>query len=250
MKTAVTAVIAEDERILRDELAEMLGSLWPELNLVAKVEDGVAALSALAQYRPDIVFLDIQMPRLTGLDVARQATHSCHVVFVTAYEEFAVNAFEQGAVDYVLKPFTAGRLATTITRLKSKLSSAPADLSRVLEQLRQKNGNRSYLRWINASRGSAVRLITVEEILYFKSDTKYTLVATGDGESLIRKSIKELIDELDPEVFWQIHRSTVVNVNAIESVVRDFSGHVQVRLKNRKDTLTVSEQHTHLFKQM
>ena len=245
-----SAVIAEDEVILRDELAEMLGSLWPELNLVAKVEDGVAALAALDRHAPDIVFLDIQMPRLTGLDVARQATHRCHVVFVTAYEEFAVNAFEQGAVDYVLKPFTAGRLATTVTRLKNKLSSEPADLSRVLEQLTLKNAEKNYLRWINASRGAAVRLITVEEILYFKSDNKYTLVVTADGESLIRKTIRELTDELDPAVFWQTHRSTVVNVNAIDSVVRDIGGHPQVRLKSRKEMLPVSDQYAHRFKQM
>ena len=245
-----SAVIAEDEVILRDELAEMLGSLWPELNLVAKVEDGVAALAALDQHAPDIVFLDIQMPRLTGLDVARQATHRCHVVFVTAYEEFAVNAFVQGAVDYVLKPFTAGRLATTVTRLKNKLSSEPADLSRVLEQLTLKNAEKNYLRWINASRGAAVRLITVEEILYFKSDNKYTLVVTADGESLIRKTIRELTDELDPAVFWQTHRSTVVNVNAIDSVVRDIGGHPQVRLKSRKEMLPVSDQYAHRFKQM
>ncbi len=245
-----SAVIAEDEVILRDELAEMLGSLWPELNLVAKVEDGVAALAALDRHAPDIVFLDIQMPRLTGLDVARQATHRCHIVFVTAYEEFAVNAFEQGAVDYVLKPFTAGRLATTVTRLKNKLSSEPADLSRVLEQLTLKNAEKNYLRWINASRGAAVRLITVEEILYFKSDNKYTLVVTADGESLIRKTIRELTDELDPAVFWQTHRSTVVNVNAIDSVVRDIGGHPQVRLKSRKEMLPVSDQYAHRFKQM
>lgn len=245
-----SAVIAEDEVILRDELAEMLGSLWPELNLVAKVEDGVAALAALDRHAPDIVFLDIQMPRLTGLDVARQATHRCHVVFVTAYEEFAVNAFEQGAVDYVLKPFTAGRLATTVTRLKNKLSSEPADLSRVLEQLTLKHAEKNYLRWINASRGAAVRLITVEEILYFKSDNKYTLVVTADGESLIRKTIRELTDELDPAVFWQTHRSTVVNVNAIDSVVRDIGGHPQVRLKSRKEMLPVSDQYAHRFKQM
>ena len=250
MTNIVTAIIAEDETILRDELAEMLGSLWPELNLVAKVEDGVAALAALDKHSPDIIFLDIQMPRLTGLDVARQATHRCHVVFVTAYEEFAVNAFEQGAVDYVLKPFTAGRLATTVARLKSKLSSEPADLSRVLELLSQKNTGKAYLRWINASRGTAVRLITVEEILYFKADNKYTLVVTSDGESLIRKTIRELTDELDPAVFWQTHRSTVVNVNAIDSVVRDISGHPQVRLKSRKELLPVSDQYAHRFKQM
>ena len=250
MTTNVTAIIAEDETILRDELAEMLGSLWPELNVVAKVEDGVAALDALDKHSPDIIFLDIQMPRLTGLDVARQATHRCHVVFVTAYEEFAVNAFEQGAVDYVLKPFTAGRLATTVARLKSKLSSEPADLSRVLELLSQKNTGKAYLRWINASRGTAVRLITVEEILYFKAYNKYTLVVTADGESLIRKTIRELTDELDPAVFWQTHRSTVVNVNAIDSVVRDISGHPQVRLKSRKEMLPVSDQYAHRFKQM
>ncbi len=250
MTTNVTAIIAEDETILRDELAEMLGSLWPELDLVAKVEDGVAALAALDKHSPDIIFLDIQMPRLTGLDVARQATHRCHVVFVTAYEEFAVNAFEQGAVDYVLKPFTAGRLATTVARLKSKLSSEPADLSRVLELLSQKNTGKAYLRWINASRGTAVRLITVEEILYFKADNKYTLVVTADGESLIRKTIRELNDELDPAVFWQTHRSTVVNVNAIDSVVRDISGHPQVRLKSRRELLPVSDQYAHRFKQM
>ena len=250
MTTNVTAIIAEDETILRDELAEMLGSLWPELDLVAKVEDGVAALAALDKHSPDIIFLDIQMPRLTGLDVARQATHRCHVVFVTAYEEFAVNAFEQGAVDYVLKPFTAGRLATTVARLKSKLFSEPADLSRVLELLSQKNTGKAYLRWINASRGTAVRLITVEEILYFKADNKYTLVVTADGESLIRKTIRELNDELDPAVFWQTHRSTVVNVNAIDSVVRDISGHPQVRLKSRRELLPVSDQYAHRFKQM
>ena len=228
----------------------MLGLLWPELDLVAKVEDGVAALAALERHSPDIVFLDIQMPRLTGLDVARQATHRCHVVFVTAYEEYAISAFEQGAADYVLKPFTARRLATTVTRLKSKLSTEPADLSRVLAQLTMKNTGKAFLRWINASRGAAVRLITVEEILYFKADNKYTLVVTTDGESLIRKTIRELSDELDPAMFWQTHRSTVVNVNAIDSVVRDIGGHPQVRLKSRKETLPVSDQYAHRFKQM
>ena len=228
----------------------MLGSLWPELDLVAKVEDGVAALSALERHSPDIAFLDIQMPRLTGLDVARQATHRCHVVFVTAYEEYAINAFEQGAADYVLKPFTASRLATTVTRLKSKLSTEPADLSRVLAQLTMKNTGKVFLRWINASRGAAVRLITVDEILYFKADNKYTLVVTVDGESLISKTIRELTDELDPAVFWQTHRSTVVNVNAIDSVIRDIGGHPQVRLKSRKEMLPVSDQYAHRFKQM
>ena len=246
----VKAVIAEDEAILRDELAEMLGSLWPDLDIVAQVEDGVAALAALDAHAPDILFLDIQMPRLGGLDVARQVTRRCHVVFITAYQEFAIAAFEQGAVDYVLKPFTASRLATTVTRLREKLSSEPADLSRVLEKLSTNGGGKSYLRWINASRGAAVRLITVDEILYFKADNKYTLVITSDGESLIRKTIRELVDELDPEQFWQTHRSTLVNVKAIDSVIRDISGHARVCLKNRKEMLPVSDQHAHLFKQM
>ena len=246
----VKAVIAEDEAILRDELAEMLGSLWPDLDIVAQVEDGVAALAALDAHAPDILFLDVQMPRLGGLDVARQVTRRCHVVFITAYQEFAIAAFEQGAVDYVLKPFTASRLATTVTRLREKLSSEPADLSRVLEKLSTNGGGKSYLRWINASRGAAVRLITVDEILYFKADNKYTLVVTADGESLIRKTIRELVDELDPELFWQTHRSTLVNVKAIDSVIRDIGGHARVRLKNRKEMLPVSDQHAHLFKQM
>jgi DNA-binding LytR/AlgR family response regulator len=207
-------------------------------------------LAAIEQFRPAIAFLDIQMPRLSGLDVARQISHSCHIVFVTAYEEYAVNAFEQGAVDYVLKPFSAGRLATTITRLKAKLSSAPADLSRVLEQLGNGQRGKCYLRWINASRGNSVRLITVEEILYFKSDSKYTLVSTREGEFLIRKSIKELTEALDPDMFWQIHRSTVVNVNAIDSVSRDIGGRERLRLKHGNESLPVSDQHAHLFRQM
>ncbi len=248
--SAPSAVIAEDEAILRDELAEMLASLWPELNLVAKVEDGIAALAALDLYKPDIVFLDIQMPRLGGLDVARQAAHCCHVVFVTAFDEFAVSAFEQGAVDYVLKPFSAGRLATTVARLKSKRASEPADLTQLLKQFATVKTEKTYLRWINASRGSAVRMITVDEILYFKADTKYTLVVTADSESLIRKTIRELSDELDPAAFWQTHRSTVVNVNAIDSVLRDLGGRTQIRLKARKEMLPVSDQFLHLFKQM
>ena len=245
-----SAVIAEDEPILRDELSEMLGSLWPELNVVARVGDGVEALGALERLTPDIVFLDIQMPRLSGLDVARQTGNRAHVVFVTAYQEYAINAFEQGAVDYVLKPFTAGRVMTTVTRLKEKLTSTPADLSRVLNLLSDAKAPNPYLQWINVSRGAAVRLITVGEILYFRADTKYTLVVTADGESLIRKTIRELTEELDPAVFWQTHRSTVVNVHAIDSVVRDIGGHPRVRLKNRTEMLPVSDQYAYRFKQM
>jgi DNA-binding LytR/AlgR family response regulator len=244
------ALIAEDEPVLREELAEMLATLWPELEIVAKVAGGVAALRALEEQRPEVMFLDIQMPGLSGIDVARQAAARCHIAFVTAYDQYAVAAFEQGAVDYVLKPFSAGRLATTIARMKEKLSAPPADLSRILLHLSTGANARQHLKWINATRGNAVRLITVDEIAYFKADTKYTLVVTADGESLIRKTIKELLDELDPDAFWQIHRSTVVNVNAIDSVLRDIGGHVQVRLKQRKELLPVSESYVHRFRSM
>ena len=248
---APRAIIAEDEPVLREELAEHLATLWPELEVVAMVEDGVKALRAVEEHRPEVAFLDIQMPGLSGFEVARQLAGRCHVAFVTAFDGHAVEAFEQGAVDYVMKPFTAGRLMTTVARLREKYASKPPDLSGVLARLgAQAAGARNYLRWINVSRGSAVRLVTVEEILYFRADAKYTLVVTRDGESLIRKTIKELHDELDPDLFWQVHRSTVVNVNAIDSVVRDIAGHVQLRLKQRNESLAVSESYAHLFRQM
>ena len=244
------ALLAEDEPVLREELVELLARLWPELEIVAKVGDGVAALRALDTDRPDCMFLDIQMPGMSGLDVARQAAGRCHIVFLTAYDEYAVSAFDQGAVDYVLKPVTAGRLATAVSRLKEKLAAPPRDLSRLLAQLGGNGAVKAHLKWINASRGNAVRLITVDEIAYFKADSKYTLVITGEGESVIRKTLKELLEELDPEAFWQIHRSTVVNVNAIDSVVRAMGGQVQVRLKNRKELLPVSETYAHRFRSM
>lgn len=244
------ALLAEDEPVLRDELAELLVRLWPELEIVAQVGDGVAALRSLDEDRFDCMFLDIQMPGLSGLDVARQAAGRCHIVFITAYDQYAVSAFDQGAIDYVLKPVTAGRLATAVSRLKERLARPPPDLSRLLAQLGGNGAGKAHLKWINASRGNAVRLITVDEIAYFKADSKYTLVITGDGESVIRKTLKELIEELDPEAFWQIHRSTVVNVNAIDSVVRAIGGQVQVRLKNRRELLPVSETYAHRFRSM
>jgi DNA-binding LytR/AlgR family response regulator len=244
------ALIAEDEPVLRRELIDLLGRLWPDLQVVAAVGDGVAALQALDATNPELMFLDIQMPGLSGLDVARRAAGRCHIVFLTAYDQYAVAAFDEGAVDYVLKPITAGRLVTAISRLKEKLAVPPRDLSRLLAQLGAQAGARPHLRWIQASRGDAVRLITVDEIAYFKADSKYTLVMTHDGESVIRKTLKELLEELDPESFWQIHRSTVVNVSAIDSVVRDMGGRVQVKLKNRKELLPVSETHAHLFRSM
>jgi DNA-binding LytR/AlgR family response regulator len=246
-----TAVIAEDEPVLRAQLEELLGEVWPELEVLGCAEDGLQAALALERHNPTVLFLDIQMPGLTGLEVARQASGRCHVVFVTAYDQYAVAAFEEGAVDYVMKPLSAARLATACGRVKKRLSSAPADLDRLLGMLAQRAAQaQRYLRWINASQGADVRLITVDEICYFQSDTKYTRAVTAGSESLIRKSLKELLEELDPSSFWQIHRSTVVNVNAIAGVSRDFAGHLFVKLKARKETLAVSQPFAHLFRQM
>jgi DNA-binding LytR/AlgR family response regulator len=247
----VTAIIAEDEPLLREELAEHLVKLWPEVEIVGKAADGIEALRLLVMQKPDIVFLDIQMPGMTGLEVARQVASRCHVVFVTAFDQYAIAAFEQGAVDYVMKPISLPRLATTVTRLKDRIQQPPADLSGLIGQLqRQSTEGRSFLRWVNASVGNTIKLITVEEICYFKADSKYTLVVTAGSESLIRKPIKELCDELDPATFWQIHRSTLVNVGAIAGVTRDVRGNLQVKLKQRPELLPVSESYTHLFRQM
>lgn len=245
------AVIAEDEPVLRAELRDSLLRLWPELVVSAEAEDGVQALQALDLHAPEILFLDIQMPGLSGLDVAKQASGKCHVAFVTAYDQYAVAAFEQGAVDYVLKPFSVARLATTIARLKEKITSAPANLEGLLRTLEETAGFRKqYLRWVTASQGNDLRLITVDEVIYFQADNKYTLVVTAAQESLIRRPIKQLLDELDPQTFWQIHRSTLVNVNAIAGVTRDSGGRLRVKLKRRAETLTVSEPYCHLFHHM
>jgi DNA-binding LytR/AlgR family response regulator len=246
-----TAIIDEDEPVLRAQLKNLLHTVWQELTVVAAVEDGVQASRALKRHNPDVLFLDIQMPGLTGLELARQASERHHVVFVSAYNQYAVAAFEEGAVDYVMKPVNAARLATACRRVKARLSQAPANLDSLLKLL----GNhaeqaRVYLRWINASIGGEIRLITVDEICYFKSDTKYTRAVTATTESLIRTSLKELVEELDPMLFWQIHRSILVNVSAIASVSRDFAGCMQVKLKQRKEPLPVSQPFAHLFRQM
>jgi DNA-binding LytR/AlgR family response regulator len=251
LERAPTALLAEDEPLLADELADLLQVLWPQLQIVARAGDGVAALNAIEAQTPDLAFLDIHMPLLTGVEVARRVAGRCHVVFITSYDQHALEAFEAGAIDYVLKPPTAARLVTAVQRLKERLRQPPPDLRRALEGLGQKaSAAPRYLQWINASRGAAVRLITVEEILYFKSDQKFTLVVTPDAQALIKKTIRELTDELDPTMFWQVHRSTVVNVYAIDSVIRDDRGNLTLRLKNRGESLAVSEAYTHLFRQM
>lgn len=248
---APTTIIAEDEPLLADELADLLHTLWPELQIVSRSQDGVAALNAIEAHAPDLAFLDIQMPLLTGTQVATRIAGRCHVVFITSYDQHALEAFEAGAIDYVLKPPTVARLMTTVQRLKERLQRPPADLRRTLDGLSQRVlAAPRYLQWINASRGASVRLLTVEEILYFKSDQKYTMVVTLDAEALIKKTIRELTEELDPTMFWQVHRSALVNVHAIDSVSRDDRGNLNLRLKNRSESLAVSEAYTHLFRQM
>ena len=251
--TGPTAIVAEDEETLRHQLIEQLGQLWPELAIVGEAADGIQALRQLDETRPDVLFLDIQMPGATGLEVARQASGRCHVVFVTAYDQHAVAAFDQGAVDYVLKPVSVARLFTAVSRVKQRLGTPPARLEATLSQIEPAaapNPARQYLRWINASVGQNLKLITVDEIAYFQADNKYTRVVGTDGEALIRKSLKELVEELDPNQFWQIHRSTLVNATSISGVTRDFRGRMLVKLKTRSETLLVSDSYTHLFRQM
>ena len=246
-----TALIAEDEPLLAEELSDALARLWPELTVVARARDGIDAVRLVDEHAPDVVFLDIQMPGMTGLEVARQLGSRAHVVFVTAFDQHAIAAFEQGAVDYVLKPVSIPRLATAVARVRERLGRAPADLSALLRELATQRGDgRTYLRWVNASVGQSIRLITVEEICYFKADSKYTMVVTPTAESLIKKPIKELCDELDPAQFWQIHRSTLVNMSHVAAVTRDIRGHLQLKLKQRNEALPVSESYTHLFRQM
>jgi DNA-binding LytR/AlgR family response regulator len=245
-----TAIVAEDESILRAQLEGKLARLWPELEIIASVEDGAAALEALEDRAPDFMFLDIQMPEMTGVEVARHVAGRSHVVFVTAYDQYAIQAFETGAVDYILKPATDERLAVTIERLKARLATPPADLNAVLARLTEQIGARQRLQWIKATLGANLRLIPVGEVLFFQSDEKYTRVVTADNEALIKTPIREILDGLDPGVFWQIHRSTVVNVNAIAAVTRDFRGQAHVKIKGKDESLVVSRIYSHLFKQM
>jgi DNA-binding LytR/AlgR family response regulator len=243
------AIIAEDEPLLGAGLRDALTGLWPDLRICAIVEDGIQTLRAIEEHKPDILFLDIQMPGLSGIEVAQQVNGRCHVVFVTAFDDHAIQAFEQGAVDYVLKPLSVSRLATTVARLKQRIGSTPARLDGLIDRLAEPHEG-EYLRWITASQGREVRLITIAEVCYFRSDNKYTAVVMADGEALIRVTLRELIDQLDPAVFWQVHRSTVVNANAIAGLVRDGDGRLNLKLKERSETLVVSETHASRFRAM
>jgi DNA-binding LytR/AlgR family response regulator len=250
------AIIADDEKELRTYLRSLLSETWPDLIISGEAANGREALRLVEAEHPQIAFLDIKMPGLTGMDVATRIAGLCHIVFVTAYDRYAVEAFEREAVDYLLKPVSKERLMQTVQRLKDRLESAsspPPQLTEVVQQLLSKipaQVGRDYLRWIRTQHKDATRLIPVEEIDYFNAEDKYTLVMTKEGEFLIKKSIKELTEELDPAQFWQIHRGTIVNVSRIDSVSRSITGRGTIKLKERPELLTVSRNYLHLFKHM
>jgi DNA-binding LytR/AlgR family response regulator len=253
-----TALIAEDEALLRDALLAQLRAAWPGLQVIAECEDGASALEAIATHMPDVAFLDIRMPGLTGLEVAAAAAEASprtQIVFVTAYDKHALDAFDRGAVDYLLKPVTPERLAATVQRLQSR--TAPVDAA-ALRALLQRLGPvrpppedaAEPLVWLTASAGRETRLIPVDEVAYFRADHKYTTVVTADGEALLRTPLRELLLRLDPHTFKQIHRSTIVNLRAIAGITRDDSGRGTVRLRARPETLTVSAPFMALFRHM
>lgn len=269
--TAPRAVLADDERLMREQLRARLAEAWPELQLVAEAKNGSEAVALVAEHRPDIVFLDIRMPGLTGVEAAKQIAQMevgtdellPEIVFITAYDQYAVEAFEQGVADYVLKPAERERLAVTVARLKKRLAAresgeaADAGSAQPLQQLlhtlsarMNPGGAPQHLQWIQASVGQSIQMIPVEDVLFFISDEKYTRVQTANLEALIRKPIKELVDELDPKQFWQIHRSTLINVKAIAGVTRDFRGRQIVAVKGHKEQLEVSRSYLGLFKGM
>lgn len=251
-------VIAEDEALLREALAELLAQAWPELEIVAECEDGASALDAMAEHQPDVAFLDIRMPGMTGLEVAAamaEASPATQIVFVTAYDQYAIDAFETGAVDYLLKPIAPERLASTVSRLQARIASGALDAS-ALAALIARLGSTIVpapvepLVWITASAGKETRLIMVDDVIYFRADQKYTVVATAQGEALLRKPIRELLDALDPAIFKQIHRSTIVNLRAIASISRDDTGKGLIKLRALPEVLSVSQPFMTLFKNM
>jgi DNA-binding LytR/AlgR family response regulator len=252
----IKAIIADDEKELRTYLRNLLAEAWPELEICGEAANGREALELFDTCAPQIAFLDIKMPGLTGLDVAGKIADHCHIVFVTAYDQYAVEAFEREAVDYLVKPVTKPRLLQTVSRLKKQLQTSvvpPSGISEMISQVLsgiQSRTRANYLQWIKTQHKDSVRLIPVEDIDYIQADDKYTIVITPSGESLIKKTIRELSEELDPQKFWQIHRATIVNVSKIEDVSRSLTGRGVLKLKNRKETLTVSRQYLHLFKQM
>jgi len=238
-----------------EQIAGRLKEAWPELQIVGEANNGREAIIMVHSLEPNIVFLDINMPEMDGIKAAQALAGKAHLVFVTAYDQYAIDAFNHGAIDYLLKPVEAERVALTCRRLRERLQAKPDPMNDLLEQLSQRLGSaglkpREYMRWVQASVGENIRMIPTSEILFFRAEDKYTRVQTETFEALIRKPIKELIDELDPNEFWQIHRATVVRVDAVAQVSRNFRGKQIVHLKGSDQKLEVSRTFSHLFKQM
>ena len=267
------AVIADDERLMREQLRARLHQVWPDLEIVAEAKNGLEAVQAVSVHQPDVIFLDIRMPGLTGVEAAKEIAQLelsddallPEMVFITAYDQYAIDAFEQGVIDYVLKPAEPERLRLTAERLKARLKQRanglndPEDNSGVTHSVQQllhvlsaqvSGRPAQYLSWLQASVGQTIQMVAVEDVLYCESDEKYTRVQTAKQEFLIRKPIKELVEELDPAIFWQIHRSTLVNVKAIAGVTRDERGRQEVLLKGRSEKLPVSRSAAQLFRSM
>lgn len=245
-----TALIAEDEPLLAAEILEELAGVWPELQVVSMAHDGHEAWRAIESLAPEVLFLDVQMPGLNGLELARLAGTRAHIVFITAFDHFAVQAFDEGAVDYLVKPFDAARLTRAVRRVKDRLGHVPADLRALVERVQLQAQNPSApLRWITVQQGRDLRLIAIDDICYFQADHKYVTVVTTDSQALINTPLKDLLPRLDGEVFWQVHRSTVVNVNAVHGIVHALGGRMSLVLKDRSESLQVSSSYAHLFRQ-
>jgi DNA-binding LytR/AlgR family response regulator len=246
----VNAIIAEDEPLVRGEICETLASLWPDLTIVAQVDNGIQALAAVERFAPEAIFLDIQMPGLNGLEVAQRLSGKLHVVFISAFDRYAIEAFERGALDYVLKPASSARMTVTVERLKARLREPPADLSKIADVLKHiVSPEPEYLKWLTVPQGSELRVVAAAEICYLRADRKYTTLATSYGTFLMNSSLREMKEKLDPRMFWQIHRSVIVNVGAIDTIYRSFRGALEVKLKDRSELLPVSAAHAHLFTQ-
>jgi DNA-binding LytR/AlgR family response regulator len=250
--TQPTAILAEDELPQRQELRAMLTELWPELNIVAECADGLSALDALQEFRPQVLFLDIRMPGVSGLEVARAAGAQCQVIFVTAYEEYALRAFDEGAIDYLQKPVARERLARSVERARSRLASgARADLAALLDRVQGTLAPRtSGIRWITASVGNSTKMFSIDEVLFFQAQEKYTRVVTADSEGHIRTPLKELLAALDSESFWQVHRSAIVRVGAIRAVDKGEDGKLRLSLRGHSEVLPVSSVFNHRFRGM
>jgi DNA-binding LytR/AlgR family response regulator len=248
-----TALIAEDETPQRQELRALLTELWPDLRVVAECEDGLSALEALERHHPQVAFLDIRMPGVSGLEVARAAGPQCHVIFITAYEEYALRAFDEGAVDYLLKPVERERLSLALERARSRLAGgAHVDMAALIDmvQARLAPGGKPGIKWITASVGNSVKMYSIDEVLFFQAQDKYTRVVTAASEGHIRTPLKELVAALDSETFWQVHRSVLVRVGAIHAVEKGDDGKLQLTVRGRSDVLPVSSTFQHRFRGM